>query len=106
MIVLEEKRMQAEAVKIEQYINNPNARAYHVRQELTEKAMFSVDRGDSSDYNGNPVAGITELLLAIRGVTSITLRPYQATVTKAVAFDWDEIEPRVLECLAIFKEKE
>jgi len=90
--------MDSKAVHIETY---PNAqwRAYHTRIQLIDQPVEMVERGASCTLSSHPIPGFAELLLKIPGVASVTLRPYTADVQKAVAFEWNEIEPRILEVL-------
>lgn len=74
--------------------SNRNVRAYHVQEELTEEAALDGSKGHPG--NLNPLGN---LLLSVKGVESVQVRPYTVLVAKAEMFDWAPIELEVLEVL-------
>jgi len=75
--------------------SNPNVRVYHGRMQLTSKSIETHHRGDPNDNE------LAKIFLAIPGVTTVWLEPYKAQVQKAELYEWDEIEPLVLELLEL-----
>lgn len=50
--------------------------------------------------------GLVGLLSPIAGVERITIMPYFADIQLSPAFEWDEIEPAILDVLSAFGKEE
>ena len=46
---------------------------------------------------------LTDAILMIEGVASTTPYAYKITVSKATAYTWDEIEPKIIKLLQVFE---
>ncbi len=92
-------------IKIET-VPNPDIRVYHVTTEISRYSIHNFWRPlhrDSSEKYLEEVGEIgTQLLnevFALPGVNEVFIKPYELSVTKAGAFDWEDIEPGIIEAL-------
>lgn len=83
---------------IVQETDQPDMRVYNVRHELTEAAAEDGVRG-SSEMLGS----FGKLVVGIRGVEVVRIQPYRFFVSKAVAFTWEEVEPKIVELVEWWK---
>lgn len=75
---------------------NPNVRAYHTRFEMSSSPECGIRGGN------NDLGAFGEIVLAIRGVVTVQVMPYVLLVTKALLFDWPEIDVEVQKILIEF----
>lgn len=106
----EEKKIRP-TIKIET-THDPDYKHYHVTTEISQHPInrFYRPLRPQSDKYLEEVGEIgTQLLkevFAISGVDQVFIGPYEFSVVKASAFDWKDVEPKVVEALKrTFKEK-
>lgn len=87
----------------------PYFRHYDVNAFVTDQTIVSSDylrdgvlrRIAYNDPEPEETTQLMVALMAINGVKSVTFYPYQVVVNIGAAFDWDYIEPQVLD---VFRE--
>lgn len=72
---------------------------YNVRQQLTDQPHEDGIRNGSDE-----MGAFGKLLLSIPGIELVRVQPYRFIVSKAVMFDWSEIEPKVIELVSHFEQ--
>lgn len=85
-------------VVLMQETDQPEMRVYNVRHELTEHA-----HEDGCRNGADKLGAFGKLLVSIPGIEVVRVQPYRFIISKAVMFDWSEIEPKVTELLENFK---
>ena len=83
--------MDQTAEVIVQATDEPDMRVYNVRYELTEAAAEDGCRGRIDG-----LGAFGKLLVGIRGVEVVRVQPYRFFISKAVMFEWSEIDPHVM----------
>jgi len=83
---------------------NPNSRIYHTGFQVSGGTIVSVhpplrqgsyewkELHDAGDVAFRLAAGVIE----IGGVASLYVKPYELTVVKGPAFDWEDLEPQII----------
>jgi|GEM_PF-1924711 len=91
-------------IKIEQF-PDPNFRVYHTTVVISQSRSesFWIPLRPKSDRYleevGEVGATLVREVMALLGVGRVEIRPYEFTVEKGTAYDWEEIEPQVIEAL-------
>lgn len=86
--------------------DDPHRREYGVTVEISQQPIHSFMRPlgrESSERYLKDVGEVGTVLLrelfAIPGVSKVFITPYELTIDKGLAFNWDEIEPSIIEVL-------
>ncbi len=89
-----------------QTVPNPEVRVYNLTTEISKHHIHNFWRplreGSSDKYLeevGELGASLLHEVFALPGVNEVFIKPYELSVTKGDAFEWDEIEPDILEAL-------
>jgi len=80
--------------------DDPSTRVYFSRQELTEKIAVGMRGMDIPECA--PECPVLDALLKIPGVNGVEVHPYHVVVARVPVYEWDEIEPSVLQLLTSF----
>lgn len=83
-----------------QQTQDPNIMVYHTRFEMVDKT----EEGWRGDTEGLGEFG--KLFLEIRGVQHVRVTPYMIFIMKGVAFQWNEVQSKVLDILTTFASPE
>lgn len=83
---------------IMQETDQPDMRVYNVRHSLTELA-----HEDGCMGGENTLGAFGKLLVSIPGVEVVRVQRYRFFVSKAVMFEWSEIEQQIAELVENFK---
>lgn len=82
---------------------NPNYRWIHLKAEISSASyLHLVKNWPRNLIRGEPGSigeAIVHKMFAIAGITEIGLSPYELSIHKAMAFDWDELLPQVLDVI-------
>lgn len=86
---------------IPESVPNDRIRVYHINRTVSGTSIASITRGNRAyDTAIGPIGrAIAGELLAVDGVTEVTLRPYSVSIEIAEAFEWTEVEGKVLATL-------
>lgn len=90
---------------------NLERRTYHMVTEISQHPIHVFDRPlrkSSEKYMeevGDVGSRILRETLAVSGVVSVTIHPYELGVEKGKIFSWDTIEPAILNILKDASEK-
>lgn len=91
-------------MKIEQIQTNGNCRIYWCRALIhEEEAHFR--SGERVSLFGVPLEGLPEMVLEIPGVRDILTRRFAIWVCRNPAYDWAEIEPRIVSLLEEYEKR-
>jgi hypothetical protein len=85
-----------------QIINtNPHCRIYSSRKIIgTGYCHWEKTKGNSIDPENKPA--VIQLLGDLDGIESLLLHaPYEVWITKGKAFDWNELEDKIIDILAL-----
>lgn len=91
-------------VKIEEH-PNPDRLSFHLSKMITRKHIVTFDapeHADLPDSSDGPCSRTEELryiagaLFVVEGVSSVTFEPYEISLGKSSASDWDEMIPDIL----------
>lgn len=86
---------------VDHYPMNPNRVTIHLTKRIA--AQSDVFLGDcahmSSDITNNPPA-FTKKIIAVEGITGLSICGYEVGMTKGLAFDWEDILPEIIIILA------
>lgn len=91
-------------VRVETHPNS-EVRTYHPNFEISKahiENFWRPVRPESKEYLkklGRKGAVLVRRLLALSGVSEVTIKPYEVIVHKGLNFSWDDIEPKVLETI-------
>lgn len=83
-------------------VQNPHVLAYHTTAEISQSHIKTFERPlreTSEKYLeeiGEEGAKIVRGIFLLQGVESVSIYPYEMSVFKAEAFDWEGIHPEVL----------
>lgn len=86
-------------------VPNPNFRNYHVNTEISQVPTLDFWRPlreSSKEYlerAGEVGSTLLRKVFDIPGVNHVIMEPYVLSVIKGEAFDWEEVEPPVLEAI-------
>ncbi len=90
-----------------QIIPNPDFRIYHFTEKISEHSVhcftFPINKKEQAKYLrdvGFFGVSLLQEVFQVKGVTEVFLRTYDISVGKGSAFEWEEVESRLLE---IFK---
>ncbi len=104
----EKKKKIMPRIVIENNLPNSDVRNYHTTAEISHYSIHNFWRPlrrQSSDSYLEQVGRIgTQLLMdifAISGVNEVFIKPYELHVSKGKAFDWEDIEPAIIEALKV-----
>jgi len=86
-------------------VPNPNMRIFHTNFEISEshiQVFYRPLRESSEEYLtkiGRIGATIVRRLFRIPGVTRVFVHPYSLDIEKGECFEWNQIEPKVIEVI-------
>jgi len=84
---------------IVQETDKPEMRVYNVRHELTNQAHEDGHKNCTDD-----VGLFGKLLLDIPGIEVIRIQPYRFFISKAVMYEWSEIEPKIVSLIQSYEQ--
>ena len=86
-------------------VPNPECRLFHTAYRISDYSILHFS-APIQDYNerdlrdvGEIGASLTIEICAIGGVSEVFIKPFELHVTKALAFEWNELEPQLIERL-------
>ncbi len=95
-----------EGIKVETYPRNSELEVFHLRKYVGEEMFaFTRTKGVSEEVFDDTKTNkdLISALLKMEGIEEIRADEYRLTITKAKAFEWTEVQPKIIAILKAFE---